>query len=50
VVIPLHDLDARFTEASLAAYLASPPPPMPDFLLGQPERRALARYLLATFD
>jgi hypothetical protein len=50
VVIPLHDLDARFTEATLMAYLSAPQPPMPNFLLGEPERRALAVYLLATFD
>jgi len=49
VVIPLHDLDARFSEASLSAYLSAPQPPMPDFQLGEPERRALAVYLLATF-
>jgi mono/diheme cytochrome c family protein len=50
VVIPLRGLSERFTDASLAAYLTAPAPPMPDFMLDERERRALAVYLRATFS
>lgn len=50
VVVPLHDLDDRYSDASLAAFLAAPPPPMPDFELGEAERLALAAHLRATFE
>ena len=49
VVIPLRDLDRRFSEESLASLLAAPPAPMPRFDLDPTERRSLARYLRKRF-
>lgn len=50
VVVPLVQLRTRFDEASLAAFLSAPPPPMPNFELSPPERHALAAFLLRRFD
>ena len=50
IVIRLRKLGARFTQESLSAFLAAPPPPMPNFELTKPHRDGLATYLLATFD
>ncbi len=44
---PLAHLGQRYTLASLAEFLAAPPPPMPAFPLSAAERRDLAIYLLA---
>jgi glucose/arabinose dehydrogenase len=47
---PLRDLDARYDEAGLVAFLAAPTPPMPLPPLDDDERRDLAAYLLERFD
>ncbi|MBM4266866.1 MAG: oxidoreductase [Deltaproteobacteria bacterium] len=47
VTLPLSNLAARWNVDGLEAFLARPRPPMPTFPLGEPERRALAVYLLA---
>ena len=49
VVIPLRDLDSRFTDESLAAWLSAPKPPMPNFALVESERHALAVHLRTRF-
>jgi len=49
VPLPLKDLAARYDEASLAAYLATPNPPMPVAPLDAAERRDLAAHLLERF-
>ena len=46
LVIPLENLSTTYTAASLAAFLASPPEPMPAFEMSDEERRMLAGYLL----
>lgn len=50
IIVPLHDLDARYSEDALAAFLSAPPKPMPNFELDERERHALAVYLRATFS
>jgi len=49
IVTPLQDLDARYDEERLTAFLAAPPSPMPVFELSRDERRGLAAYLLSRF-
>jgi glucose/arabinose dehydrogenase len=50
VVRPLSALRSKYTIDSLAAFLQTPPPPMPSFSFSDAERRDLAIYLLATFS
>ncbi len=50
IVTPLQTLSSRYDEDTLTAFLAAPPPPMPRFELSEPERQALATYLLSHFD
>ena len=47
-VFPLEQLSKRYSLEALAAFLATPPPPMPSFALDLEQRRKLASYLLAT--
>ncbi len=49
VAKPLAELGRRYDAASLAAFLAAPTPPMPDFGLDPAARRDLAEYLLERF-
>lgn len=49
VPLPLAGLASRYDEASLAAYLATPTPPMPVPPLDAAQRRDLAAHLLARF-
>lgn len=49
IVKELNDLAARHDKTSLAQLLDVPPPPMPLFDLSEPERLALAAYLLDTY-
>ncbi len=48
VAKPLAGLAARYTLASLEAFLAAPTPPMPVFPLSDEDRRDLAVHLLVT--
>ena len=50
VVKPLQDIAARYSASELANLLETPPPPMPAFELGEPERLELAAYLRSRFD
>ncbi len=50
VPVALRSLASRHDEASLAAFLAAPTPPMPLVPLDAGERRDLAAYLLERFD
>jgi len=48
-VIPLERLSERYTADVLAAFLAAPAPPMPNFNLDPEKSRKLALYLLSAF-
>jgi len=48
VVAELSDLPARYSIDDLAAYLATPTPPMPVFPMSESERQDLAAFLLGS--
>ncbi|MBW2269271.1 MAG: PQQ-dependent sugar dehydrogenase [Deltaproteobacteria bacterium] len=48
VPVPLKELGQRYSQASLAAFLERPTPPMPFFPMEDRERAALASHLLQT--
>ncbi len=47
--VVLTDLATRYTLEEMAAYLATPRPPMPPYKADDAQRRALAIYLLETY-